>query len=450
MKSSSAFRFTSQERARLLRVEYIVVALLAFAVLFGTIKRVDIVVRAPGIIVTQDGSRTLKPKRSGVVEKFHVQEGDFVNEGDLLVSMSDAELDVILVGVTEQLERVKIEIFFTSAMLDDIDANELEERLKDQSFLPSADLTKWKNFFNAQKDLAETQRILNVEQITKFEIDRDLSTSKELRLSAIVNDYNERYKAIEELHSNGSLSRIDFVESKIELARLKENKFVERDNSEKINQQIQNFKAKVDWELSQNKASNREKLLELEGEKARLEIDYDRLIEQIADLKIHATISGIVQEPAIELLQQRVSNNPLLVLVSKEETLEVLARLRSSDIAFVSIGQSAKLLMEAYSMVRFGTIDATIKSVTLDTAKGEAQIPVPVEITEVRRLQPDILQTQNQPTYIVRLSVENYQNGIQLRPGLSSIVNIKTGERRLITFFLDPFLRAWFSAVKER
>jgi len=41
------------------------------------------------------------------------------------------------------------------------------------------------------------------------------------------------------------------------------------------------------------------------------------------------------------------------------------------------------------------------------------------------------------------------QADIQVRPGMSVLANIKTGEQRIISFFLNPLFRAWHSSLKE-
>jgi len=122
-----------------------------------------------------------------------------------------------------------------------------------------------------------------------------------------------------------------------------------------------------------------------------------------------------------------------MVLVPKEEQIEVEAWVENKDIGFVNLGQTAEIKVEAFPFTRYGTIEGTITSLSKDA--------VPIE-------KVGLVYAARVAMGKTTMDVEN--KTVNLSPGMNVSVEIKTGQRRLIEFFLSPLLRGAKESLRER
>ena len=120
-------------------------------------------------------------------------------------------------------------------------------------------------------------------------------------------------------------------------------------------------------------------------------------------------------------------------VVPVDDRLVVEAKLKTDDIGYVKAGQSALIKLNSADALRFGGMDGTVTNVSPDTL-----------ITE-----------QGAPYYKVRIEMANdrFQRGdlqYKLFPGMQVIASIRTGERTVIEYLLDPFLNSLSGAMGER
>ena len=85
------------------------------------------------------------------------------------------------------------------------------------------------------------------------------------------------------------------------------------------------------------------------------------------NLVVRAPVDGVVQELAVTSAGQSVgSNQPLLKLVPTGGGLVIEARVDNRDIGYVRVGQPAKVKVQAYDFLRFGTLAGTVERIAAD------------------------------------------------------------------------------------
>ncbi len=154
-----------------------------------------------------------------------------------------------------------------------------------------------------------------------------------------------------------------------------------------------------------------------------------------AQQHLTAPIDGVVQQLAVFTVGGVVTPaQQLMVIAPREGSLEVEAYVENKDIGFVSEAQEAEIKVEAFPFTRYGTVPGRVVSLSRDA--------VPLEKTGL--------------FYSARVSVGSptirIENGkdVPLTPGMTVSVEIKTGQRRLIEYFLSPLLRGVNEAARER
>ena len=122
-----------------------------------------------------------------------------------------------------------------------------------------------------------------------------------------------------------------------------------------------------------------------------------------------------------------------MVIVPENAEPEIEAILDNKDIGFVFAGQSATIKVETFPFTKYGTVDGVVKFVAQDAMVDEQRGLVFSAIVEMSRH---------------RLEVG--ARTVSLSPGMTVTVEVKTGTRRVIDYWLSPILRTQHEALRER
>jgi hemolysin D len=105
----------------------------------------------------------------------------------------------------------------------------------------------------------------------------------------------------------------------------------------------------------------------------------------------------------------------------------------NKDIGFINNGQVAEVKVEAFPFTRYGTLEGKVVNVSLDAVADEKRGLL---------YQTRVLLNK---TWI---SVEGKR--VALVPGMAVSVEIRTGRRKVIDYFLSPILEHGNESIRER
>lgn len=120
-------------------------------------------------------------------------------------------------------------------------------------------------------------------------------------------------------------------------------------------------------------------------------------------------------------------------IVPTGDTLAVEAFVENTDIGFVRAGQVAEVKIDSFPFTKYGTIDSQVLLVSHDAIEDEKR-----GLMFSARMQ------------LERAVMRVEESLINLTPGMSVTVEIKTGRRRVIEYFLGPFLQTVDESLHER
>lgn len=148
-----------------------------------------------------------------------------------------------------------------------------------------------------------------------------------------------------------------------------------------------------------------------------------------------APIDGVVQQLIVHTVGGVVTPaQQLMVIAPNEGHVEIEAWVENKDIGFVNETQEAEIKIEAFPFTRYGTIAGKILSLSKDA--------VPLE-------KAGFFYGARVSMERASILIENNKE-VQLTPGMNVSVEIKTGQRRVIEYFLSPLLQATTSSIRER
>jgi hemolysin D len=123
----------------------------------------------------------------------------------------------------------------------------------------------------------------------------------------------------------------------------------------------------------------------------------------------------------------------LTVIVPAEDPLEAEAFAENKDIGFVHAGQDAEIKIETFQFTKYGAIHAEVKSVSGDVIQDEKRGLI-----------------YSSRVKMEKTSVQVEEKPVNLSPVMAVTVDIKTGKRRVIEYFLTPLPTHKSESLHER
>ncbi|MDA8417833.1 MAG: HlyD family type I secretion periplasmic adaptor subunit [Desulfobacteraceae bacterium] len=367
--------------------------------------RMDIIVNATGEIIPSGRTKAIASVEVASVKAIYVDEGQKVKKGDVLIdldaSLPDAEHDKAMSSIVEAtLQRARAQ-----AMIAAVDSR-TPPQLSPIKGISEDKLREAQNHLDGQFQdfMARLQRIDAT--ITRYQDTLPLAKKQ-------AKDYQELLKSHDVLMQAYLEKEQALVDMEGQLAEAKKQRAALVADVKRAAYEAQTEADKVLGAARQDamRTASHSKLL-------RLTAPVDGTVQQ---LMVH-TVGGVV--PAAQ---------PLMQIVPKEEHLEVEAFLENKDIGFVEEGQTAAIKIDAFDYTRYGTIPGQVRYVSRDAIKDEK-----------RGLIYSVRVTMDKSTILV------HGHKMELGPGMSVNVEIKTGSRRVIEYVLSPLLQNARESLHER
>ena len=199
-------------------------------------------------------------------------------------------------------------------------------------------------------------------------------------------------------------------------------------------------------------------LAEAERKAAGAAADLSRAQERTKLQVLTAPVSGVVQQLAVHTIGGVVQPaQSLMAIVPSDSHLEVEAMVNNRDIGFVHTGDEVEIKVDTYDFTRYGLMHGEVLSISQDSISRE--VPVDPKTGE-NKTQPGTSNGSSEPkgqelTYAARISLDRTEiqvddKKVSLFPGLAVTAEIKTGERRIITYLLSPLMKYREGALRER
>lgn len=407
----------------------VLVAIIAIAFLWSVFGHVDEVAVAPGKIIPSGFVKVIQPESKGVVKQINVKDGQTVKKGDLLI-----ELDQTISGA--ELARIKKEIAYYNLEIDRLLAEmnnapftpqpnpDLDE--KDLSFQMSLYMSRTADFNSkmavARHNVSQSEAAANVARVTreKYASLYDIARDRENRLDQLMVQNAVSTFTVLEYRSRRIELEQNLIAQESEIARAEAALAQSQESMQSI---IVERNRDITAKLVEDRKALQTSLetLKMADEKNRLARLVSPIDGRVTQLAVH-TIGGVVTEA-----------QPLMVIVPADVTLEVEAWVANQDIGFIYSGQPAEVKVETFNFQKYGYLDAHVVDISPDA----------IEDKDKGRVYRVTLQLDKDYLIVG-------DNKVYLGPGMTVSAEIKTREKRIIEFFLDPFRKYQSEGLRER
>ena len=143
-----------------------------------------------------------------------------------------------------------------------------------------------------------------------------------------------------------------------------------------------------------------------------------------------------------------------MIIVPSESHLEVEAIISNKDIGFIERGQEAAIKIDTFNFTRYGVLHGKVLNVSLDAITRDK----PQDRNSEKALGAET--TSSEPRgqeliYLARISLDRTRmqvdsKKVNLVPGMAVTVEIKTGQRTIISYLLSPLMRYRQESLRER
>ncbi|NTW52631.1 MAG: HlyD family type I secretion periplasmic adaptor subunit [Chlorobiaceae bacterium] len=403
----------------------ILMALLLALLLWSFFGRMDIIVNASGKIIPSDHSKTIASVETARVDRLFVEEGKAVAAGDMLIEldtrMSDRERD----KATGDRESALLQVARSRALLASIDAKRVMSMGGVEGMSAERVADARRQLESQWQDFEAKLRRLDGE-IARY--------SRQLPLIAQrANDY----RVLAREHDVSEHAWLEKEQERVELY----GKLADVTNQRRahIAETQKNAQDALNEGLRQAQSSGHD------AERSAAHSDLLRLTAPVAgtvqQLTVH-TVGGVVQ-----------SAQPLMVIVPRQHQVEVEAFIENKDVGFVAEGQRAQVKIETFDYTKYGTVSGRVSHVSRDAMDPNTQTG---SIISRQAHQDEAkMDSPRGPVYAVKVLLDRSSMGIDdrqvaLTPGMSVSIEIKTGSRRIIEYFLSPLIQHAHESFNQR
>ncbi len=379
---------------RFMGLRWVVWLAAAVVLIFGLWARwavLDQITRASGSVIASSKTQVIQSMDGGTIQALHVKEGDTVDAGQVLVQFDKTrpeagylEYRAKMAALTAAVTRLQAEVLGGTPKFPEL-------------------VKAYPDIEQAQTQLFNKRQSAIREEIQALQGMIDLS-QKELAMT-------------EPLLKSGDVSLTDVLRLQRQVADLKAQQ-ANRKNKYFQDSQTELSKAQEDLAGVEQTMAQR---------KSQLDLTELRAPVRGVVKNVRITTQGGVVRPGDEVMQ----------IVPLEDDLVVQARVAPSDIAFLKIGQTATVKIDAYDYTVYGDLSGKLTYISPDT------------LTE------DLKQGE-QPYYRVMVRTDGRRfsarpdEQLDIQPGMTATIEVKTGQRTVLQYLLKPVVKTLSQSLGER
>lgn len=371
-------------------VLYLMLALLVSFIGWAALAQIDEVARAEGRIVPDGRDQVIASLEPGLLGELLVREGEAVKLGQALVRLDPTRVEAA--QNEGQLKRLALSA--TAARL------RAETNATPLQFPP--ELTEAKRLREAETEAYQSRRRLLDDSLAGIArsialVQRELDIARRMSAQGLMSDVE--------------VMRLTRQVSELQVQR-----------SERINR----FRQEAAGEL-----------VKVQNDLAMLEEQMVVRTDQLQRTLLTSPVDGVVRSIKIATIGGVVpSGAPIMEISPMGGRLLIEARIKPRDIGFVRVGQQAEVKLSGYDFSVFGGLQGRVEFISPDAIgepdKGaESAYYRTLVVSEKNSLRP----RDGKP--------------LPLIPGMAAQVDIRTGERSVLSYLLRPMLKSR-EALRER
>lgn len=419
-----------------------VMTMLVVALIWSIFGRVEIVAVAPGKIIPSGQVKVIQAANIGRVKAIHVADGDAVKSGQALIeldpTLAEADRERMqsdwLAGALELARWRALSGWLETGKTPDLRA-EADRALTGSDIKPTDGSVDLQRALLTQAIAEQRSKVASIDQSLARRRAEAASTASVLeKLRKTLPLVVQRAESVRKLSDSNLVAKNTYLEIEQERIEAEQDLAAQESALVSTTAAIAELGEQRQLTLAEARRNALEKVEELGARVNALRQELIKARDIASNLVLASPVDGVVQQLRVHTIGGVVQPaEPLLVVVPKDQALEVEARLLNKDIGFVRAGQPVTVKVESFPFTRYGVIEGTVTSVSKDAIADEK-----LGLYYTARVRV------NKSTMFV--------DGIDvlLSPGMAVTAEVTTGTRRLIEFVLSPVMKHVSESGRER
>ncbi len=390
---------------------------------------------AQGTVTVKGASKKIQHAEGGIVSEIHIQDGQYVKAGQVLIRLDETEIKANLQIVIARLN----ELFARQARLE-------AERDKDS-------IIEFPNFLLEDKSRDMVQQIAGQKKL--FNARKNANQGKKEQLEYRIVQLNHEIIGLEEQYK-AKQKQTKLIEKELKALRiLKEKDLVPAHRLLTLEREA----ARIAGALGEHVAAiARARGKESETRLSIIQIDQDFQTEVLSELRdvqtkiaeyverkvaaetkmkrteIRAPKDGYVHQLNVHTIGGVISaSEPAMLIVPEQDQLEVEALIEPHSIDQIQVGQKAMLRFSAFDQRTTPELQGEVSKVSADLTRQSAESPA---------------------FYTARIRLSKAEldriGDKKLKPGMPAEVFIQTGARTALSYLVKPLTDQLMRAFRER
>ncbi|MBW9066162.1 HlyD family type I secretion periplasmic adaptor subunit [Rhizobium herbae] len=414
---------------------WFLISLFVIIVAGSYVAKTEIVARGHGKVIPTGRVQLVQPQVDGKIIAILVEEGQSVKRNDVLVRMDATAAESEIARIEAEIERQAQEAAVALSILEPL----ISKDPTDGGFIEAGKAALRRQKVGVHEEPGTEALVIAVlaalrDQVAETDAQlKRIEGSKSAQLARIEKARSDkeivarRLTSAETLKEGGAISEVAYLE------RLREFKAVESDTviaERQLSELSAEAEAMAKRRISAISAvlsTYRKQVNEAEIALRSSRADLNTAQAHRANLSLKAPANGRVENLSVFTLGGFIeAGATLMSIVPSDGGVEIEAFFDNRDVGFLKTGQKAFVKFDAFPAERFGIVRGRVSSVGADAR----------EDTATRKW-----------VYAVRLNLERPNIRVAARiidftPGMTVTVDVITGERRLISYFFEPILKA--------
>ncbi|EGQ7810583.1 HlyD family type I secretion periplasmic adaptor subunit [Vibrio parahaemolyticus] len=407
-------------------------------IVWASWAKLDEVVVGEGKVVPTLSVQTIQSLEGGILKELLVSPGEAVKRGQTIAVLDDTRFKSNYSETTEQVESLLAQKQRLQAELQTVKVKSVQLDWKEQVVIaPQAfEVTEASHlaFENARANYLERigqleseleEARLRIEQQSQAYADT-LNTIKTLKSSRtiVVKERN----MLREVVASGAVAEVELLKLNRDLIKLEGDIAGSQAAAQKQKAVYSESIADYRGIALSFRTESQGQLNEVISKLAQLNESRHAIADQLNRTQLLSPVDGTIKDIFLRSIGGVVKpGEPIMEIVPRNSALIVEARISPQNIAFIKAGLPATVKFSAYDFVIYGGLKGKVSYVSADA-----------------------LQTEEGKAYYRANIIFNNDDKFAIIPGMQVVVDIMTGEKTVLNYWLKPILRAKENALRER
>lgn len=371
---------------------YLLLAAVATAITWAAFAKVDQVSRMQGRVVPEAREQVIASLESGLLAELLVAEGEEVAVGQELM----------------RLDPTRVEAQQNEGSLRRLALKAAVARLKAEAY---GGRPEWPGEVKAAPELAAAE--LQTYESRMHVLDEAVGA-----LDRSVGLLGRELKVAQDLSTRGLMSEVEVM---------------------RLNRQVNDLRQQRQERVSRFRQDASQELARQQNELAALDEQQVVRKDAMARTVLRSPVHGLVKNIRNNTVGGVVAGgSPVMEIVPIGPNVLVEARLPPSEVGFIGVGQRAVVKLAGYDFNIHGGLEGHVELISADTLGDNEKTSATGDARYYRvliRTDKNTLRRAGEPLPVL--------------PGMAANVEVKTGERTVLSFILRPLLKS-NEALKER